>query len=210
MMRSSTIIDDLFDIAKRPDADIGIAHFYCDYKDPERHRLSEVLGSLTAQLSLQNLPFRSAVWRYLASLQKTHEAARSAKPNDLVDILVRYCSKFNAVYLVLDAIDECPNQRELSYRKFLLDCLVDIQRKGEGRIRVIVTSRLTVDIQKALPSTPVIPILSDSNSADIELYVNGELEKATLENSQWLGDVETTRTMKASIVSRLVNKANGM
>lgn len=124
----------------------------------------------------------------------------------LADILGKHCVEFDQVLLVLDAMDECPIQE----RPKLLKCLKEVQKQGNGRIRVLVTSRPTVDIQKAFEKMPKIPILSDSNSADIELYIKEELEKAIKEKPDWLGDEEDTQTMRARISTRVVDKANGM
>lgn len=206
----STAIDELYLTVKPLDAKVGIAYFYCDYSDPGRQTMPNIMGSLTAQLSKQNLAFRSAVWKYFDSTQGAYEAARSAEPETLLDILIANCVKFSRIYLVLDAIDECSNQGRHSSRKLLLDYLTKIQDKGKGRIRILITSRPMTDIREAFSSNPTIPILSECNSADIELYVRAETERKIQGKPRWLGDEESTRNVMENIVSRLVEKANGM
>jgi hypothetical protein len=100
---------------------MGIAYFYCDYSNPEKQTLSNIMGSLTAQLSKQSLAFRSAVWKYFDSSQLTHEAARNADPERLLELLIGNCLKFSRVFLALDAIDECSNQARPSSRSQLLE-----------------------------------------------------------------------------------------
>jgi hypothetical protein len=209
-MLRSTIIDELYLTVKRHDAKVGVAYFYCDYNNQESQTLSKIMGSLTAQLSKQSLTFRAAVWKYSDSLKSTHEAARSAEPETLLEILLGNCVKFSQIYLVLDAIDECSNRGRPSPRSQLLDYLIKIQEGGKGQIQILVTSRSTMDIQGAFSGKPAIPVLSESNSADIELYVRTETERKIQEKPRWLGDKERTQIMKDSIISRLVNKANGM
>jgi hypothetical protein len=209
-MLRSTIIDELYLTVKHHDAKVGIAYFYCDYNNRESQTLSKIMGSLTAQLSKQSLAFRAAVWKYFDSLQGTHEAARNAESETLLEILLGNCVKFSQIYLILDAIDECSNRGRPSPRSQLLDYLTKIQEGGKGQIQILITSRSTMDIQAVFLGKPAIPVLSESNSADIELYVRTEIERKIREKPRWLGDSESTEIMKDSIVSRLVNKANGM
>lgn len=194
-------------------ANTGIAYFYCDYNVSETQKLSQILGSLTAQLSRQNLAFRAALWKYYDASRKTYNAARSVEPEALVEILIQNCGAFSEVFLVLDAIDECSNrsrQGSPSLRCLLLDCLIGIQKKAKGRIRILITSRPTVDIKKAFSNTPSITVLSKLNSPDIRLYVEEELEKKIQKDLTWLGEEVDPKTVQLLIVSRLTDKANGM
>jgi hypothetical protein len=209
-MSRSTIIDELYFNVRPDDAKKGIAYFYCDYSNPERQMLSNIMGSLIAQLSKQNLAFRSAVWKYFDASQGTYEAARNAEAEPLLEVLIANCAKFSRVYLILDAIDECSNQGRPSSRSQLLDCLTKIQKRGMGQIQIVVTSRPTMDIREVFSSVPNIQISSESNSADIELYVRTETETKIQEKPGWLGNEEDTRILKHQIVSRLVDKASGM
>ena len=168
------------------------------------------MGSLSAQLSQQNLAFRSTIWKYFDSSQGTYEDARNADPETLVEILVGHCTKFTRIYLVLDAVDECPNHGRPSYRSLLLDSLKKIQQMGLGQIQILCTSRPTMDIQEAFAGTPTIPVLSGFNSADIKLYFEVEIERKIREKPRWLGEEKPGRVLKERIVSRLVDKANGM
>jgi hypothetical protein len=71
----SAIIDRL---AETPsDKKIGLAYFYCNYKDPARQSLSELFGSLLAQLTQQTLVYRHPVWEYLVSRPQTLSASTS-------------------------------------------------------------------------------------------------------------------------------------
>ena len=207
------MIDELLLVEKLHGANMGIAYFYCDYRDPETQKLSQILGSLTAQLSQQNLAFRAAVWKYYDASRKTYNAARAVEPEILVEILTQSCVEFSQVFLVLDAIDECSNrssQGNPSLRSSMLDCLYEIQKKANGKIKILITSRPTVDIRKAFLNTPSIPVLSELNSPDIKLYVQEELQKAIEKDPDWLGNEEDPQTVKLLTVSRLVDKANGM
>lgn len=81
---------------------------------------------------------------------------------------------------------------------------------GLGQIQILCTSRPTMDIQEAFAGTPTIPVLSEFNSADIKLYVEVEIERKIREKPRWLGEEKPGRVLKERIISRLVDKANGM
>lgn len=67
-----------------------------------------------------------------------------------------------------------------------------------------------MDLQEALSNRPTIPVLSEYNSVDIELFVRAEIERRLQEKPRWLGDEESTRILKDHITCKLVEKANGM
>ena len=189
---------------------MGIAYFYCNFRDPGRHSLSEIFGSLIAQLCQQNTAFKFAVWKHYDSLQRANVLGRVVEPEALIDILIQHCTSFDHVTLVLDAIDECPNSGPDNVRTTLLDRLLRVHEQVNGKIKILITSRAAADIQVALKKIPSLPVASDWNSQDIKLYIKTELEKAVLEDEGWLGDEESTRTLELSIITRIVDKANGM
>ncbi|KAE9381048.1 ankyrin [Stipitochalara longipes BDJ] len=219
---ASAVIDELGKLAARSNAEIGLAYFYCDYKDSMRQSLSELFGCMTAQLTRQNLAIRHAVWQYLSSFQKSYLEARTVDYKELAKILIRTCEKFQRIYLVIDAADEFlppgkPKERshsEWSHRKALLETLMLLQKEGKGRIKIFITSRPTMEIQTALREVRRVSISAESNSEDIELYVSAQLEKEIETRTEWgdkltKGDGESP-TVKSRIVSKLVEKANGM
>ncbi len=207
---SSAVIDEFLKQSELQHEKLGIAYFYCDFRDPGRHSLSEVFGSLTAQLSQQNSAFRAAVWKYYDSKQWASKDVRVFEPEALVDIMIQHCTQFDQITLVLDAIDECPDLKPDQIRTKLLKCLLHVHEKTNGKVRIVITSRAAADIQHALRKVPSLSVVSDWNSKDIELYVKTELEQTVLEDDGWLGDEESTRSLSLSIMSRIVSRANGM
>lgn len=221
-LHSSAVIDELRRLAAHPKANTGLAYFYCDYKDSMRQSLSELFGCMTAQLTQQNLAVRHAVWAYLASFQKSYLEARSVDYKELAKIMIKTCEKFKHIYLVIDAVDEFlppskpkeSSHGDWSHRKALLDTLIHLQKDGKGKIKVLITSRPTMEIQSALREVSRISISGESNSEDIELYVRANLEKE-MENNTERGEKlmvgeQQSPTIKSCIVSKLVEKANGM
>ena len=124
--------------------------------------------------------------------------------------------------MVVDAADEFlpPSQpiesshRDWDHRKALLETLMMLQRDGKGRIKILLTSRPTAEIQSALRDVPRAMISSESNSEDIRLYVHSKLEREMENSTDWgerltEGELQSP-TVTSLIVSRLVEKADGM
>ena len=124
--------------------------------------------------------------------------------------------------MVVDAADEFlpPSQpiesshRDWDHRKALLETLMMLQRDGKGRIKILLTSRPTAEIQSALRDVPRVMISSESNSEDIRLYVHSKLEREMENSTDWgerltEGELQSP-TVTSLIVSRLVEKADGM
>lgn len=214
------MIDELRNEAIQPNTKTGLAYFYCDYKDSTRQSLSELFGSMTAQLTQQSLDVRHKTWQYLASLQKSY--LESVDYKELARIMTATCKSFERMYLVIDAADEFlppskpkeSSHSDWSHRKAMLETLLRLQREGNGRIKILVTSRPTMDIQSALREVPRVSISSESNSKDIELYVSAKLQEEKENGTEWgekltAGDQESP-TVTSLIITKLVEKTDGM
>lgn len=174
---------------------------------------------MVAQLTLQNLAIRYETWKYLASSQKAYLRSRSVDHKELINIIKKTCDKFDCIYFVVDAADEFrkfkdDNQTGMENRGLLLTTLKELQKYGNGKIKILVTSRPAAEIQKALLDVPRISIDQEANSHDIELYVRAQLEKEVRNETDWGNKLNTgekqTPTLISYVVAELVKKANGM
>jgi hypothetical protein len=101
-----------------------------------------------------------------------------------------------------------------SHRKALLETLMQMQKDGKGKIKVLITSRPMMEIQSTLKNVSRISMSGESNSDDIMLYVTAqlivEMENGTDWGEKLTAGEQQTPTIKSRIVSKLVQKANGM
>lgn len=130
----------------------------------------------------------------------------SEKPptDKLLSTFLGMLSAERKVYVVLDALDECPAPRtELLgwIRKFT--CYLPIG------IHLIITSRKEVDINSALGQASVIehivPIQADPVDDDIRAYVRHRLKHD--ESFEWLRE---RKRIRDEIETELGRKSNGM
>jgi hypothetical protein len=109
-----------------------------------------------------------------------------------------------SIVLVIDAFDECRNQK---HRKGLLQALLKGFQDLLPFIRVIVVSRKEPDIQRALRSNPAVysyplDINSTTNIDDISIYVRHRLCEIRTKNEylhsvpDWSGDDNTNTLIK--------------
>jgi hypothetical protein len=135
--------------------DTGLAlmtYFYCDFKDKNKQDVAGVLASLVAQLSAKSDP----CYDILAALYSKYDAG-SRQPNE--DALVE-CLKTMLqiegqppIYIIVDAIDECPNSTDVvSPRDRVLVLVENLIELRLPSIRICVTSRPETDIRTSLES----------------------------------------------------------
>jgi len=201
---SSTIIENIDCLRKAGLASLGF-HFF-DFRDTDKKQRRGLLSSLLCQLSDQS----DSYYHILSHLYSTHRDGGQS-PNDkalaqcLKDILG---SPGQApVYLILDALDECPNSSDTPTPRekvlMLVEDLVDLQLPN---LRICLTSRPEVDIKAVLDPLKFRSISlhdQDGQKQDILDYIKSVV----------YSDPKTRRWRteeKEYIIDVLSQKANGM
>jgi hypothetical protein len=191
---SSTIIDDISrDCQSNPS--VALVHFYFDFRSSDTCP-DDVLRSAIKQLSLQH----TAVPVALAKLFEANlEGQLSPTPEQLMETLRAIIGNFRNVYLVFDALDECPKRDEL------LIMLQDIHGWGLDTIHMLASSRRERDIQDTLDTlvSHEVPMDERLVDDDIRIHVCKTLDR----------DIKFKRCSpeeKQLIESTLIKGARGM
>lgn len=200
IVSSSVIIEQLkVNCDSKPN--LAIAYFYFDFNESEKQNATNFVTSLIAQLCnhVVDLPEK------LKELYKACNNGRGLAALDtLLAALYAMAEKFDDVFIVADALDECPNDGTL--REELLELIKDMSTRSSSNIHFLVTSRLESDIEellRSLSTTRVIPIQGSSLEADINSYIcneissNPKLKKIPIEEQK-------------KIEKHLIAGANGM
>jgi len=127
-----------------------MAFFYCDFRDTSKQKRRDLLPSLVIQLSARSDPCCDVLSRlYLA-----HDNG-AQKPSE--DILMKCLKEMVTlpghppVYLIIDALDECPDSSGLpTQREQVLDLLKDLVKLSLPNLHLCVTSRPEFDIRNAI------------------------------------------------------------
>ena len=145
---SSAIIEEIKTMQKYGLASLAI--FYYDFREDIKKHLSGLLSSVLFQLCDQS----DTYYDVLSHFYSTHRnGAESPGDDELVQCLMELLKRSGPrpVYLVIDALDECPSTSSLSSpREMLLSFLEDLVESQLPNLRICVTSRPEVDIKAIL------------------------------------------------------------
>ena len=207
MSRSSAIIQDIQTLCK---AGLGsIAYFYFDFRDLDKQNRRNLLPSLLVQLSTQSSPRCDILHRlYLEhdnGSQKPTEAALTQCLKDMLTIPDQ-----PPIYIILDALDECPNSYGVPSPRWqvlsLVEQLMDLRLL---HLHVCVTSRPEFDIRATLGRLALQSVSLHEESGqrdDIVDYVRSVVYADSEETmmKRWR-DAD-----KKMVVETLSEKADGM
>jgi hypothetical protein len=185
---------------------IFLLYFYFDFKDIGKQDSRALLSSLLVQLSDQSDQFRDV----LRGSYSEHRDG-SQKPNQIS--LLRCLKNMLAlagsvpVYLVLDALDECPNDSGFpSSREKVLELVKELVEIRHPTLRLCITSRPEFDIRTALEplATQQLSLHDESGQKqDIVDFVTSVV-RSDKRMQRWRDDE------KSMVIERLTEKADGM
>ncbi|KAK4901068.1 hypothetical protein LTR49_027331 [Elasticomyces elasticus] len=148
----------------------GYAIFYFSFSDNQKQGLVDLLRSLVVQLA----------WKgpALSKLQQAYD-----KPNrtvlgleELEGILLSCFQSYEEVFLLIDALDECPQDGDV--RQTMLECLAHLSRKAP-QVKIFATSRELLDIRQCMARLEAEPMTIAARAVDddIRKYTTTQLSR---------------------------------
>ena len=201
---SSTIIEDIHDMRKAGLA--SLAFFYCDFREDQKTELRGLLSSFLVQLYHQS----DSYFDILSKFYSEHDNGSRPPRNDALAGCLKDLLKFPRlapVYLIVDALDECPNAHAVrSPRAKILGLIEELVKTQILNLHVCVTSRPEPDIKDVLD-----PLIFRSVSLHDESGQKRDIE-------EYIKSVINTRTVKGRwkeghrklAIDVLTKKSNGM
>ena len=185
-----------------------MAYFYFDFRDVDKQSRRNLLPSLLVQLSARS-DLRCDV---LSHLYEAHDDG-ACQPSD--SALTQCLKEMLAlpdqgpVYLILDALDECPNTSEFpSTRRRVLDLVKELAGLQLPNLHICITSRPEVDIRDVIEPLAFHPVsLHDERGQkeDIATYVRSVVYSGSgAAMSRWRADE------KELVFKTLSDRADGM
>ncbi|KAI9443877.1 hypothetical protein H4582DRAFT_1807187, partial [Lactarius indigo] len=202
----SAIINDIDALNKAGLA--SMAYFYFDFRDVAKQSRRDLLRSLLVQLSHSSDPFCTILSRlYDAYGKGTRQPSDKALMNCLKEMLV--LPNQRPVYLIMDALDECPNTSGIpSTRELVLDVVKELVELRVSSLRICVTSRPEVDIQCAIGRLTLRSVSLHKESGqekDIAEYIKSVVYSPSNTMMRRWRDED-----KAMVVQTLSERADGM
>ncbi|KAI0264040.1 hypothetical protein BGY98DRAFT_1086079 [Russula aff. rugulosa BPL654] len=200
----STIIQDV--ISLRADRLVSMAYFYFDFRDIDKQNRRDLLPSLLTQLSDQSHRHCDV----LNGLYLKHgSGAQKPSEDELIQCLKDMLTlpDQQPVYLIIDALDECPDTSGLpSPREQVLDLVKELVELSTPNLRLCVTSRPEIDIRRALePLTSLRVSLHEQSGQkqDIVDYVTSVVQ-SDAKMRRWRDED------KNLVIETLSERADGM
>jgi hypothetical protein len=166
-----------------------ISYWYFTFTEVEKQSVSSLMCSLIRDICSNRRDTPDVVQ---ACLDANHGNQRPTMER-LMDMLQAVLKGFDSVYLIIDALDECPKSN--GERAKLLDTIDEIFSWRVDQLHIFVTSRREIDIQDAFDEMPeengcrqVIEVQGDKCQEDIEKFLEQRLEER--EFARWTPELK--------------------
>jgi hypothetical protein len=183
-----------------------MAYFYCDFRDKDKQNCRGLLLSIISQLYTQS----SLCCDILSRFYLAHDDG-TRKPSE--EVLMQCLNEMLSlpgqipIYLIVDALDECPNNFGLpTPREEMLDFVKGLVDLRLPNLHVCLTSRPEIDIRTTLESLTSLCISLHDQSGqtkDIIDYVSSVVYSDKM-MQRWR---EEDRSL---VIKTLTERANGM
>ncbi|KAI4109132.1 MAG: hypothetical protein LQ339_001938, partial [Xanthoria mediterranea] len=178
---------------------VGLAYFYCDYRESRKQEPSKLLCTLLAQLARQHKVVFQRLQAFAQERVKENSASVPTHDELRSNFATFVDGVFKHIILVVDAIDEAAMRACIisDLKTFFKYCPF---------IKILVSSREELDISKAFKPFPHVRINQTDVADDIELFVKAEVAARIHEHELTIRRPELQHT----ICERLVGRSEGM
>ena len=182
------------------DNTLFLAFFYFDFSDPASRDLSALASSLISQLAKCS----DACMNYLQNERSSGRSDQLPTFEKLLDMLSKMLCSSGRTFIVIDALDECPESARNDGLLRLLQhiCTIDSDKKDA---HLLVTSRPETDIQGIMAHLPRRSLsFHDTvrHKEELDHFISSQLTDQRL--SWW------SRELKAHVYDTLRKRSNGM
>ncbi len=149
-----------------------MAYFYCDFRDKDKQSRRNLVLSILWQLAAES----DLCCDLLSRLHLEHDDGRQTpRDNALTQCLKEMLSLSTQgpVYLIVDALDECPSNCDMpTPREEVLDLVQELVDLHFPNVHICVTSRPEVDIQTTLEPLTSLRVSLHNQSGQTEDIVD--------------------------------------
>ena len=204
LLVSSAIIEDIRTVQKSGLA--SLAFFYCDFRDDQKKDKRGLLSSLLVQLCEQSDAYSTILSDFYVAHRR---GSQYASDDELLGCLKEMLKLRGqaAVYITIDALDECPMTTGLpSPREEVLEVVEELVNSQIPNLRICVTSR---------PEADIVPVLEPLVFRSVSLHCeSGQVEDIAEYVKSVIHTNREMRRWKAAdkqlVIDELIKKANGM
>jgi hypothetical protein len=203
---SSAIIEEIKKVQESMSALMG--YYYFDYKDTSKRDIRGMLSSLLFQLGCCSDTCWGVLYRLYSICKNGSEQPSNASLVKCLGDMLELSGQV-PVFVILDALDECPITTETpSAREKVLDFVEELVGSGHSNLFLCITSRPEQDIQS---------VFDPLTSASLRVSLHEESGQREDINSYLRSFVQTDRAMrrwkeedKELVIKTLSERAGGM
>jgi len=179
-------------------------YFYCarSSAEPKRADPESILLNIVKQMSC--LEPGEPILGPVRERYKQRDASGSLGLEECTDIIINLIKDRPLTTIVLDALDECDEEK----RPDLLEALTEILQRSTNLVKIFVSSRNDHDIVCQLTEYPNLEIQANKNHEDIVKFVHSEIEHSMRIRKATFGTISTT--LKQRVIQVLCDGAQGM
>ncbi|KAF9777775.1 hypothetical protein IL306_004320 [Fusarium sp. DS 682] len=191
----SVIVDSLLAERDLDPASTPFAYFYClnSESEPERSSVDGILRSNLRQLTITES--QNDVRDFLHSdFQRRSKSARlqgldlsRLTRKECVDRIIQVADE-DPITILLDDIDQVEDE----HCHLLLDCLTQIMSKAGNVVKVLMTSRNSLDVLSLIPSAKELVITADKVQDDMSKFITQKIDEARLVGGRLSSSVRDT------------------
>ena len=183
----------------------SLAMYYYDFREEEKRDVRGLLSSVLVQLCGQSYSY----YGILSAFYETYHDGTQIPSNDGLTRCLKDLLKLPGqapVYLVVDALDECPDTSLPSQRKQVLMLLEDLVDSQFPNLRICVTSLAEIDIKSIIEPLAFRSVLLHDESGqkeDINNYIKSVVNTSR-HMRRWSSE------QKQLVIDVLTGRADGM
>ena len=192
--------------ASRDTGKAALAYFYFDFRDEQKTNVRDAVTSLLIQLSADSKPCRDIIYRLYSAHGKGTQQPSNEILIDCLKEMLTITAQHQPIFIVMDALDECPNAGTPTPREEVLNLVTYLVNLQLPKLRICVTSRPEINIQIKLRPLTVHELSLDDKTrqkADIADYINSVMSSDT-RMKKWPDED------KRLVVGELSDRADGM
>ncbi|KAF7352200.1 ANK-REP-REGION domain-containing protein [Mycena venus] len=189
---SSVVVNHL---ARNRNSDTGVACIYLNYKETETQTPVNLLAALWKQLVVGKSIPPPVLQLY------THHRDHATRPllDEVLEALQSVLTQYSKVYIIVDALDEYPEDRRNILLKYLSPAML-----GMTTVNLMLTSRPHVTLEPFFPNFQVLEIRATEE--DIGRYVDQQI----LQSSRLSKHLRTRPELQDEIRAKIIENVEGM
>ncbi|KAJ7577681.1 ankyrin repeat-containing domain protein, partial [Mycena floridula] len=193
-MLASTAVDHLQNQLSHPG--VAVACIFFDYNTSSSQSITDIFGSVIRQLLIDSSSIPDSLQSLHTSFQSRHSPPTSLRV--MAETLRAQIQLYSCVYLVVDALDECP----VDIRDDFISTIRSLTESGP--LSVLITSRDILTIAQEFTNETRIDVRAHDD--DVLSYITYRIEQ----DKKLKRIVKEDAVLKKDIVTQVTEKAAGM